>query len=192
MFNSLYKWSLKAGNSSKALWILALVSFSESAILPISVDAVSIPLMITAPKKIWKIALIGTVTSIAGGILGYIIGYYLYDTIGNEIINLYSLESQFIQFQNKFKDFGWLIILFAAISPFPFKIACIACGFSKFPILMFFIVSSIGRLIRFYFIATAFNFFGSYIRKFIEINPNRAAWIFIVIFIGGFFILYYY
>ena len=98
MLRSLYDWTLKKAEHPKALWILALLSFAESSFFPIPPDVLVIPMVLAAPTRAWRIALVCSVASVLGGMFGYYIGFALYETIGQPIIDFYHMQAQYERF----------------------------------------------------------------------------------------------
>ncbi|MEA2929256.1 MAG: hypothetical protein QOG38_1684, partial [Hyphomicrobiales bacterium] len=89
MLRRLYDWCIAAADKPYALWLMGAVSFAESSFFPIPPDVMLIPMSLARPQKAWLYALVCTVTSVAGGIVGYGIGALLYDSVGQWLINLY-------------------------------------------------------------------------------------------------------
>ena len=87
MLRKLYDWTMAQAEAPYALWVLALVAFVESSVFPIPPDVLMIPMIIAQPKRAWLIALIATVSSVAGGVLGYAIGAFAWDTLGEPILS---------------------------------------------------------------------------------------------------------
>ncbi len=159
----------KSASSPKAYGLLATVSFLESAILPLPVDAVSIPMMIGAPSRAFRVANVALVTSILGGLLGYAIGYLFFEGFGDKIITYYGLSEQFKDFEAHAQQDWWKAasaIFIAAITPIPFKLVCIGSGFLKISLPLFIAVAMLGRAIRFYFFAIIFKYLGRRVREF--------------------------
>ena len=154
----LYKWTLDKANHKNAKWYLSLISFAESSFFPIPPDLLLIPMALASKTKAIIYAFICTFSSVLGGILGYAIGYYFYNTVGIYIVEFYHLENSFSVFENYYKEFGILIVLGAGITPFPYKFITIASGVFGLNIFLFIIVSVIGRGLRFYLIAILLYF----------------------------------
>lgn len=190
MFKRLYEWSMRAGNSSRALWMFALVSFSESAMLPLPVDAVSIPIMLAARHRVWMVALIGTLTSVAGGVVGYGIGYFLYETLGRWLIEIYGIQAAYQDFQGQYAEIGWFVVIVGAITPVPYKVISIASGALDLSFMVFLAMSVLGRGLRFYAISAVFWFCGPSMRRLIDRNATLAGWLMLGLLVGGFAALY--
>ena len=91
MLRRLYDWTLSLAAPPSAPYALALVSFAESSFFPVPPDVMLVPMMLARPDKAWSYALICTISSVIGGILGYVIGLALYDSIGAWLFQLYGL-----------------------------------------------------------------------------------------------------
>ena len=89
MFQRLYRWTLSLADSPRATPALAAVAFAESSFFPIPPDIVLVPMALANPKKAWFYAGVCTLASVAGGIVGYGIGYLLYETVGLWLMSLY-------------------------------------------------------------------------------------------------------
>ena len=110
----------KSATSRKAYGLLSSVSFLESALLPLPVDAVSIPMMIGAPSRAFKVANVALITSVLGGLLGYIIGYLFFEGFGENVITYYGLAEQFKEFEQTAKQDWWkaaTAIFLGALTP---------------------------------------------------------------------------
>lgn len=177
-----YQWFLIKTQSPHATWLLNIISFLESSIFPIPPDIMLIPMVIADRAKAWFLAFTCSISSIAGGLVGYAIGYYLFETIGMWIIQKYSLESAFTNFQSLFQQYGFWIIVLKGATPIPYKLVAIAGGATGLGIWQFLLASTISRSIRFFMLAASIYFLGDKAKGFIEKNLN-------VVFIGFFVIL---
>ena len=191
ILRNIYNWTLNKADHPKAPWFLSLISFAESSFFPIPPDIILIPMIIANKLKAWWYAFICTVSSVLGGIVGYFIGAFFYSTIGITIIQYYTLEEQFFNFESMYNQYGFWIILGAGFTPFPFKFITIASGFLHLNIFLFIIVAFIGRGLRFYLIAFLLRIFGNWINSFIDKYFNFLAILFFVLLIGSFIFLKY-
>ena len=127
-----------------------------------------------------------------GGVAGYLIGYFFYLTIGEFIIELYSYQSEYSDFQSKYEGEIWLwFIFFAGLTPFPFKIITIASGALKINMISFIAIALVSRGLRFYLVATLLKFFGNYIKEYIDKYFNLFTFVFFILLIGGFIFIKY-
>ena len=192
ILRKIYDWTLDKAKHPKAPWFLSLISFTESSFFPIPPDIILIPMIIANRLKAWWYAFICTLSSVAGGLAGYCIGYFFYLTIGEFIIELYSLESRYSDFKLKYDNEPWLwFVFFAGITFFPFKVITIASGALQTNIFNFTIVALISRGLRFYIVATLLRYFGNYIKDYIDRYFNLLSIIFFVLLIGGFIFFKY-
>ena len=168
MLRRLYDWCIDAAGKPHASWILGAVSFAESSFFPMPPDIMLIPMSVAQPKKAWLYASICTVTSVLGGILGYMIGWLLYDTVGTWLINLYGYQHGVEQFRCLYAENGAWIILIKGLTPIPYKIVTITSGFAGYSLFWFVVFSVITRGARFFVLAGILNYFGAPLRAFIE------------------------
>ena len=189
MIKALYNWTIKLSATRHALWALAIVAFAESSFFPIPPDLLLIPLIIAKPKNAYLIAFIAMMASVLGGGLGYYIGLKLYETVGIIIINFYHAQQLFLEFQAQFNKYGAAAVLFAGVTPFPYKIITISSGIAGMPIYQFFIFSIIARGARFFIIAILLRLYGEPIRNFIERHLNLLFIVFMVLLVLGFLLI---
>ncbi len=192
LLRKLYDWTLEKSKDPKAPWFLAVISFSESSFFPIPPDIILIPMVVAKRAKAWFFAFICTISSVLGGVAGYLIGYFFYLTIGEFIIELYSYQSEYSDFQSKYEGEIWLwFVFFAGLTPFPFKIITIASGALKINMISFIAIALVSRGLRFYLVATLLKFFGNYIKEYIDKYFNLFTFVFFILLIGGFIFIKY-
>ncbi len=184
-----YNWTLEKAQHKNAKWYLSLISFAESSFFPIPPDILLIPMALASKARALFYAFMCTLFSVLGGILGYAIGYFFYNSVGIYIIDFYHLENSFNIFENYYKEFGILIVLGAGITPFPYKFITIASGVFGLNIFLFIIVSIISRGLRFYLIAILLYFFGEKIRLIIDKYFNILTIVFFILLVGSVFII---
>ena len=185
----IYVWTLKKAEHKNAKWYLSLISFAESSFFPIPPDIFLIPMALASKTKALLYAFICTLSSVLGGVFGYAIGYFFFNSVGLYIVEFYHLENSFSIFENYYKEFGILIVLGAGITPFPYKFITIASGVFGLNIYLFVIVSIIGRGLRFYLIAILLYFFGEKIKLFIDKYFNILSITFFILLVGSVFII---
>ena len=168
MLRRLYDWCIAAANKPYATWLLGIVSFVESSFFPIPPDVMLIPMAIARPDKAWFYATVCTVTSVAGGLLGYLIGALLYDSIGLWLIQLYGYGNKVEAFREAYAQWGGWIILLKGLTPIPYKIVTIASGFAGYNVFLFVLLSIVARGMRFFLLAFLLNRYGAQARSIIE------------------------
>jgi membrane protein YqaA with SNARE-associated domain len=186
---NLYEQVLAWSRHRRAGWALGVVSFIESSFFPIPPDIMLIPMVLAARLKAWRYALICTLASVLGALLGYAIGYIFWENIGQPIVAFYNAEAAFDRFVGFYDVWGIWIVLAAAISFLPFKVATIASGVSGLALAPFLMSCLIGRAIRFFAIAALVYYFGRDIRKFIDRYFNMLSLIFVAILVLAVFLI---
>ena len=189
LLKSLYNWTLKKVQHKYSSWVLSIVSFSESSFFPIPPDLLLIPMIIAKRSKAWVYAFICTFSSVLGGIAGYAIGFFLYNSIGVLIIEFYNLTDSFSTFENYYTKYGILIVLGAGFTPFPFKFITIASGVFNLNIFLFIITAIFARGLRFFLLAALLFIFGEKIKLFIDKYFNLLAILFFFLLVGSIFLI---
>jgi len=189
LLKSLYNWTLKKAEHKYSSWILSIVSFSESSFFPIPPDVLLIPMIIAKRTKAWTYALICTLSSVLGGIAGYAIGFFLFNSIGILIIEFYHLSNSFNSFENYYKEYGILIVLGAGFTPFPFKFITIASGVFSLNIFLFILTAFVARGLRFYLLACLLFIFGEKIKILIDKYFNILVSLFFILLLGSFMLI---
>ncbi len=191
MLRKLYDWVIRMAEHPKALWVLAGISFAESSFFPIPPDIMLIPMVIAQRARAWLIAGVCTIASVAGGFLGYAIGFYFFETLGKYVIDLYGLQGGFAEFQEQFNKWGLWIILIKGLTPIPFKLVTIASGAAHFDLGVFAVASLITRAGRFYLVAGLIYLFGEPIREFIEKHLTLVTTAAVALIVTGFVLVTY-
>ena len=191
MLRKLYDTTITLADHPKALWILAVISFAESSFFPIPPDVLLLPMILAAPTKAWRIALVCSISSVLGGIFGYIIGAYFFDVVGQPIVDFYHLQAQFERFSALYNEFGAVIVAVAGFSPIPYKVFTIASGVTNLDITTFIIASAVSRSARFFLVAALLWKYGEPIREFIEKHLAKLTLLFCVLLVGAFVLLKY-
>ncbi|WP_109464706.1 YqaA family protein [Albibacillus kandeliae] len=191
MLKRLYDRTMALADHPHALWWLALVAFVESSVFPIPPDVLMIPMILARPSRAWLIALVALVASVLGGLLGYAIGAFAFDSIGQPILSSLGKADAMEAFNSKFNDFGFWAVLVAGITPFPYKVITIMSGWTGMPLLTFVATSILARALRFFVVAALLRAFGAPIRDFIERRLGLMFTLFVALLIGGFVIVKY-
>ncbi len=168
MLRRLYDWLMRLAGHRHAQWYLSVVSFVESSVFPIPPDSMLIPMTLAKPENAWRYATICTIASVLGGLLGYYIGYALFDTLGQWILSAYNLDDKFFDFQQKFNEWGLPIVFFAGLTPFPYKVVTLMSGVTEMALPVFIAASVVSRGLRFYLVCGLLYWLGEPMRVFIE------------------------
>ncbi len=186
MLRRLYDWTIALARTPYALWALAVVAFVESSVFPIPPDVLMIPMIIAQPSRAFLIAGVATVASVLGGAGGYVIGYGLFETVGRPVLEFYGKDAYFAEFAQRYNDWGAWVVLFAGVTPFPYKVITIMSGATGLSLPVFIVASIIARGLRFFIVATLLWKYGAPIRDFIERRLGLMFTLFMVLLIGCF------
>ena len=186
MMQRVYDWTMRMAAHEKAPIALFWVAFAESSFFPIPPDVMLIPMVLARRDKAWVYAAICTAGSVIGGVLGYAIGYFLYETLGQWVISVYGLGSQFEAYRAAYNEWGLWIILIKGLTPIPYKLVTIASGAAAFDFWVFLAASIVTRGGRFLMVAGLLYWLGEPIRTFIERRLTLLTTLFVVALVGGF------
>lgn len=186
MLRAVYDWTLRLAAHPKAPAWLAIISFAESSFFPIPPDVILAPMAVARPDR-WKfLAAICTLGSALGGCLGWLIGYALFETVGQWIIETYRLGAHMPRFQALYDDWGVAVVVIAGFSPIPYKLATIASGVFRMNLLAFFLASVASRGARFVMVAFIAARFGPPVLAVVEKRLAFFTALFVVGLVGGF------
>ncbi|ABF63901.1 YqaA family protein [Ruegeria sp. TM1040] len=191
MLRRLYDRTMALADHPHALWWLAGVAFIESSVFPIPPDVLMIPMILARPSRAWLIALVALFSSVAGGLMGYAIGAFFYEGIGQPILEAMGKADKMVEFNERFNDFGFWAVLIAGVTPFPYKVITIMSGWTGMPIMTFVVTSLLARALRFFLVAGLLWQFGAPVREFIEKRLGLVFTVFCVLLFGGFLALRY-
>ncbi len=180
---------MRAGSGPGAQRTVALVSFAESALLPLPVDAVTLPVMLADRAGIWRTVLNASLFSLLGGLAGYLIGLLLYETLVAWLIELYGWQEAFTALQADFQRRGLLIVLIGALTPIPFKLIAIASGVERLDLPLFLMSAAAGRTLRFAAFGWLAWHFGPALRRLLERHLAWVGWLVLALLAGGFLAL---
>jgi len=194
----LYDWILHWAETKYGVPALFLLALAESSFFPIPPDVLLIPLALGARSKAIRFALVCSVASIVGGMIGYGIGYFAWWS-GSEAYSAVALfffnhipgftEQVFLNIQEKYEIYNFLIVFTAGFTPIPFKIITISAGAFSVNFPMFLLASTVSRSARFFLVALLIRQFGEPITVFIDKYFNVLSIIFTLLLIGGFLVL---
>ncbi|MGD8397033.1 MAG: YqaA family protein [Candidatus Eiseniibacteriota bacterium] len=182
----LYDWVLHWAETPYGVPALAVLAFAESSFFPVPPDVLLIALGISIPRRALRYALVCTVASVVGGMLGYAIGHYGYGLVGARIVDFYHGAPVMEQVRVWYDQYGFLGVLIAAVTPIPYKVFTIASGVFDFHFGTFLAASVIGRSLRFFAVAGLIRVFGAPIKSFIDRYFNLLAILFVVLLVAGF------
>lgn len=191
-FKRTAQWMESFAQTKYSLWALFGFAFAEASFFPIPPDVLLIAIALSYPKRSYLSALWCTIGSALGGVFGYFIGYSLMEAIGIKIIDFYNFHETWAKVVATFNsDVGYWFLAGAAFTPIPYKVATIAAGATQQNFILFFIISFIGRGLRFFAVATLFYFLGPPVKTFIDKYFEKLTFAFLLLLIGGFVVIKY-
>ncbi len=199
IFRKLYDWVLKWADSPYGAAALFILAFAESSFFPVPPDVLLIALVLGSQTKAFRYALICSLGSVFGGLLGYYIGSVLwysgseYSSVANFFFNNIPgfTHELFDSVKQQYDQYGFWIVFTAGFTPIPYKVFTITSGVTDMNIFMFSLASVISRSARFFLVAWLLWKFGAPIKSFIDKYFNILALGFTVLLIGGFILIKY-
>ena len=182
----LYDWVIRLAGHPRAIPAMGVIAFAESSFFPNPPDVMLVPMVLANRRKAFTIATVCTICSVLGGLLGYAIGFYFFETMGAWVVKNYGLQSGLEKFRQGFEQYGIWIILIKGLTPIPYKLVTIASGAAHFDLFTFVWASIVTRGIRFFAVSALLWKFGEPIRAFIEKRLALVTWLFLIALVGGF------
>ena len=184
--SQLYDRVLALASHRHASLYLGGVSFTEAIFIPIPPDLLLIPMALANKQKAWRLAVITTLTSVLGGLVGYLIGAYLFDSIGKALIDFYGLSEQFDSLAYWYDTYGIWVVLVSGFLPIPYKVFTIASGVFAMALTPFLVGSLIGRATRFFAVSAFCYWFGDAVYNIMKRITGPAMWVITLILIAAF------
>jgi membrane protein YqaA with SNARE-associated domain len=188
IFSILYAKTMLWASHVRAPWFLAGLSFAESSFFPIPPDVMLAPMSLARPARAWWFALLTTLASVAGGILGYVIGQFAFDLI-EPFIQEWGYWDKYLQAREWFEQWGFWTVFVAGFSPIPYKIFTITAGTLSMAFLPFVVASTIGRGARFFLVAGLMKWGGAPMEAILRRYVDLMGWIVVVAAVALYFIL---
>lgn len=159
-----------------APWYLGMLSFAESSFFPIPPDVMLAPMALSQPHRAWRLALLTTVTSVLGGLFGYLLGLFLFELI-EPLLHQFHYWDAYLHARSWFEVWGFWAIFLAGFSPIPYKVFTIAAGTIAMALLPFVLASLIGRGARFFIVAALMVWGGPRMEARLRANVDRLGWL---------------
>lgn len=185
----LYDWTMKWADSPQSLTALFLIALAESSIFPIPPDVLLIAIVASNTQRWLSAALLCSLGSVIGAVIGYGIGALAFDAVGQPIIDFYHAQGAWQDVVNFYDTWGVWFLLAAAFTPLPFKVATIAAGATGMVFWPFVITSMIGRAARFFLVAAILRIWGAPVRAAIEKHFDAFTLAFLVLLVAGFMVI---
>jgi membrane protein YqaA with SNARE-associated domain len=173
-FTNLSSWSEKPYGEHILFWF----ALAESCVVPLPADPLLLALCTGAPQRSLRFALICGLGSVLGGLVGYAIGHYAFDTIGSAVVQFYDPELKtFSQVEGIYEQWGFWGVLMAAVTPIPYKIFTLASGVFHFDFGQFVLASVIGRNARFLLVGSLMAYGGDRVQTWVQTSSERLLWV---------------
>lgn len=182
----LYDWMMRNAKGKNAWRALAAFTFAEASFFPVPTDIMLIPMVMADRANAWKLGAWCTLWSVLGGMAGYAIGAFLYDSLGQWLIQVYGLGQGMTEFRDWYALYGAWAILIKGFLPIPYKLVTITSGFAHYSFAMFVLLSIITRGGRFMLVAGLLYWKGEEARRFIEKRLGATLFAFLAAVILGF------
>jgi membrane protein YqaA with SNARE-associated domain len=189
IFTNLYKWTLHCAKHQFAPRYLAALTFAESIFFPIPPDVLLAPMVLAKPKKAWFFASLTTVASVIGGSVGYCLGYLMFEPWIQPLIAEFGYQERFDTAMQWFNQWGVWVVFIAGFSPIPYKLFTVGAGFLQMAFLPFFIVSTIGRGLRFFLVAGLIKWGGAAMETKLRQWVDVIGWSIVILIVAGYLFL---
>lgn len=191
MLERLYQWTLSKAAHPHAVWYLMAFAFCEATFFPIPADVLLVPMVIAARHRAWILSIACALASSTGGLVGWAIGFYAFESIGQPIIDFYGLSAQVEKLAQSYRDLGAWIVATGAISPIPYKLVTITSGFFQMDFWEYNLVSYTTRMVRFLAVGALIYWTGPWIKNFMDKRLKLFTFIVLVLLVGGFLAVFY-
>lgn len=186
MLRRLYDWTMAKAAHPQAQWWLAAFCFMEASFFPVPPHPLLGLMCLAEPKKALRFAVVATLASVAGGLLGYAIGHYAYEAFGTTLLRALGLAESFPAAVCYLREYGFWLFVAKGATPIPFKLLTITAGFMAMPLGTFLLGSLVSRSISFMIVGVLFRLFGAPIKAMIDKHLGKVTALFIALVICGF------
>lgn len=184
IFGGLYDWTLRMARHRHATWYLAGLSAAESSFFPIPPDVMLAPMVMAQRERAWFLAALTTVTSVIGGAFGYLIGYFMIESVTPLLHDLGYWEG-YLEVQEWFVVWGVWAVLIAGFSPIPYKLFTIAAGAAQMLFPPFILASAVSRGARFFLVAALVRWMGPAFERHALKYIDVIGWVFVALIVVG-------
>lgn len=175
-FSRLFDRTLELSRHPRAPWYLGALSFAESSFFPIPPDVMLGPMVLARPERAWALALLTTLASVAGALIGYLIGMLAIDLVV-PVIDYFGYAEGYAEAQAWFRKWGFLAVVVAAFTPIPYKLFTIAAGAMSMVLVPFLAASLVGRGGRFFLVAALVAWGGPRVEAQLRRHVDTLGWI---------------
>ncbi|WP_088329856.1 YqaA family protein [Lacimicrobium sp. SS2-24] len=189
IFEYCYDSAMRWARHRHAPRYLSAMTFAESVFFPIPPDVMLAPMALAKPEKAWFYALITTLSSVAGGIAGYLLGWLAYDSLLQPLIEQMGYADKVERAIAWFELYGVWVVFLAGFSPIPYKVFTLSAGFLQMAFLPFVLASTVGRAMRFYLVAALMRWGGAPMEAKLRQYVEAIGWAMVVMVVVLYFVL---
>ncbi|WP_423907760.1 YqaA family protein [Candidatus Spongiihabitans sp.] len=189
IFGPVYRKVMQWSSHPHAEKFLGGVSFIESSFFPVPTSLMLAPMVMATRDRAWRLASLATITSVLGGIFGYFIGYFLFDQLGQPILEIYHLQEKFMKMKEWFDQYGVWLVLLAGLTPLPYKLFTITSGVMGIALIPFTLASIVGRASQFFLVAGLLWWGGEKIEPILNKWMEWIGWGVLAMVVAGYLIL---
>lgn len=188
LFSALYSRVMGWAVHRHAPRYLTGLSFAESSFFPVPPDVLLAPMALARPDKAWNYALLTTLASVLGGILGYVIGLFAFELV-EPLIRDWGYWDAYLRARDWFERWGFWAVFLAGVSPIPYKVFTITAGVIAMSFPLFVLASIIGRGVRFFLVAGLMVWGGARMEQMLRNYIDRVGWVMVGVAIIAYFVL---
>jgi len=177
LFSALYDRVMSWSRHRHAPWYLGGLSFAESSFFPIPPDVMLAPMSMAQPRKAWRFAALTTLTSVAGGAFGYLIGFFAFELVEPLVTEGGHYADAYAHAEDWFARWGIWVVFIAGFSPIPYKIFTITAGALHMALMPFLLASAIGRGTRFFLVAALMAWGGEPMERHLRRYVDALGWL---------------
>ena len=186
MLRRLYDWTMEKASHRHAAWWLAAFAFMEASFFPVPPHPLLGLMCLAEPKRALRFAVVATLASVAGGLLGYAIGHFAYEAFGQAMLRALGLADSFPKAACYLREYGAEILIVKGATPIPFKLLTITAGFIGMNLFVFIAGSIVSRSISFMIVGVLFRLFGAPIKAVLDQHLGKVTAAFVVLVVAGF------
>ncbi|MET1253791.1 YqaA family protein [Aliikangiella maris] len=176
IFTPMYETCLRWAKHQYATYYLGVMSFAESIIFPIPVDVMLAPMCLARLDKVWHYALVATVTSVLGGVFGYFLGMFFFESLIYPLLEKFNYVPTYEHAVQWFDKYGVWVVFVVGFAPIPYKVFTISAGALNMALIPFIIASIFGRAGRFYLVAGLMKLGGVKMEKKLHQTIDYLGW----------------
>jgi membrane protein YqaA with SNARE-associated domain len=183
-FRRLYDWTMRLAAHPRAVWWLGGLTAAESVVFPVPTDVLLAPMTLARPERWWRLALLTTVCSVLGGLVGYFLGVWMLEAV-LPLIERVGYREAYDTAVDWFDRYGFWAIFLAGVTPIPFKVFTVSAGAAGMGLLPFFFGALVGRSVRFFLVAGLVRWLGPAFERHLLKYVDAIGWALLVLIVLG-------